>query len=581
MGSGRVTQQERWDVVLKVLNGPLAAAGEQVVRGPVVRLGADPGPGGLKLGGYRGLDARQATITAYTGGSASVAPVGTNQVRLAPHPNVNWGDIDPITGPEYLSPGAAVHLGPVGRGATVEFVECRRLGQWQQGRLASDVADVAAGGQVRASAFQGAMQATRHVPAAYDARRVGRIQTSYAPFWFFGCALLMSTFAATVIGVLGLGFFVFRDVKQLGPVEEGVEFYDFVDIDNAAPDRLLYDGLHQAFYKFVMEPNINVAGADGQGFEQKEKWDVRFFEFTTASVDRHVKSWAFFSRLEAVHVEYAKVVLALRKAGLPEVFAAIPYQESRYAASITSEVCAEGYWQFMPEVAYRLQTLNNKDFRVANCSFRGASSVSWTPTELAPPRGVRDNGPYMDAGQCMIERCNVDDRKDLEKSTDAAIFTLGEAWRDPLLARSLSAVQLTISSHNAGYDDGRFGDRYKKRINVKPAYASWIADKGESAGIRYTGEQIRCPDTAVERGTCDSTLVAETQHYAYTIVAQHLLAVCYYAKNYGEEPAFKPWAVYVGDEGYCKAFKIPSKDEVRNHRSTAPRGGAATPGGQQ
>lgn len=97
-----MTQQERWDVVLKVLNGPLASSGEQVVRGPVVRLGADPGPGGLKLGGYRGLDARQATITAYTGGSASVAPVGTNQVRLAPHPNVNWADIDPLTGPEYV-----------------------------------------------------------------------------------------------------------------------------------------------------------------------------------------------------------------------------------------------------------------------------------------------------------------------------------------------------------------------------------------------------------------------------------------------------------------------------------------------
>lgn len=576
-----MTQQERWDVVLKVLNGPLASSGEQVVRGPVVRLGADPGPGGLKLGGYRGLDARQATITAYTGGSASVAPVGTNQVRLAPHPNVNWADIDPLTGPEYVSPGAALHLGPVGRGATVEFVECRRLGQWQQGRLASDVADVAAGGTARASAFQGAMQATRHVPAAYDARRVGRIQTSYAPFWFMGCALLMSTAAATLIGVLGLAFFVNRDIAQLGPVEEGVEFYEYVDLANEAPDKLLYDGLHQAFYKFVMEPNIAAAGLEGKGFEQKDKWDVRFFEFTTASVNKHAQSWAFFSRLEAVHVEYAKVVLATRKAGMPEVFAAIPYQESRYQPSITSEVCAEGYWQFMPEVAYRLGTLNGLDFRVSNCSFRGAPSVSWSPTELAPPRGVRDNGPYMDAGQCMIERCLVDDRKDLEKSTAAAMFTLGEAWKDPMFAGSLSSVQMVISSHNAGYDDGRFGDRYKKRINIKPAYAAWVASHGESAGIQFTGQQIRCPDTTTDRGTCDALVVAETQHYAYTIVAQHILAVCYYAKNYGEEPAFRPWAVFVGDEGYCKAFKIPTKDEVRAHKAkpAPPRGGAATPGG--
>jgi len=575
-----VTQQERWDVVLKVLNGPLAASGEQVVRGPVVRLGANPGPGGLKLGGYRGLDARQATITAYTGGTASVAPVGTNQVRLAPHPNVSWSDIDPISGPEYLSPGAAVHLGPVGRGATVEFVECRRLGQWQEGRLASDVSDVAAGAGVRASAFEGAMQGTRNLPAAYDARRVGRIQTSYAPFWFMGCSLLASTGAATVIGVLGLALFINRDVKQLGPVEEGVEFYDYIDLAHEEVDPLLYEGLHQAFYKFVMEPNITAAGAEGKELQKPEAWDTRFFEFTTASVNKHVQSWAFFTRLESVHVEYAKVTLATRKAGMPEVFAAIPYQESRYQPSITSEVCAEGYWQFMPEVAYRLGTLNGLDFRVANCSFRGAPSVSWSPTELAPPRGVRDNGPYMDAGQCMIERCAIDDRKDLEKSTAAAMFTLEEAWKDPLLANSLSAVQLVISSHNAGYDDGRFGDRYKKRINIKPAYATWIASHGESAGIQFLGQQIRCPDTAVERGTCDSALVAETQHYAYTIVAQHLLAVCYYAKNYGEEPAFQPWRVYVGDEGYCKAFNVPSKDEVRNRKPrAAPRGGAATPGG--
>ena len=77
--------KERWDIAIKVLNGPLASLGEQVFRGPVVRIGADPGPGGVKLNGYRGLDARQCVITAYDGGSASVAPVGSNQLRLAPH----------------------------------------------------------------------------------------------------------------------------------------------------------------------------------------------------------------------------------------------------------------------------------------------------------------------------------------------------------------------------------------------------------------------------------------------------------------------------------------------------------------
>ena len=137
-----MAQQERWDVDLNILNGPQAKLGVQTLRGPVVRIGADPGPGGLKLGGYRGLDARQCVITVYDGGSAQVAPVGTNQVRLAPHRNVNWGEIDPLVGPQFLAPGCALHLGPVGRGATVEFVKCRRLGEWQQGVIQSDRADV-------------------------------------------------------------------------------------------------------------------------------------------------------------------------------------------------------------------------------------------------------------------------------------------------------------------------------------------------------------------------------------------------------------------------------------------------------
>jgi hypothetical protein len=46
----------------------------------------------------------------------------------------------------------------------------------------------------------------------------------------------------------------------------------------------------------------------------------------------------------------------------------------------------------------------------------------------------------------------------------------------------------------------------------------------------------------------------------YPIIAQHLLAVCYYAQNYPQNPAFKDWVDYVADkDGYCKQFKIPNK----------------------
>ena len=40
---------------------------------PVVRIGSNPGPGGLRLEGYRGLDDRQAVISAYDGGTVAIA----------------------------------------------------------------------------------------------------------------------------------------------------------------------------------------------------------------------------------------------------------------------------------------------------------------------------------------------------------------------------------------------------------------------------------------------------------------------------------------------------------------------------
>ena len=168
----------------------------------------------------------------------------------------------------------------------------------------------------------------------------------------------------------------------------------------------------------------------------------------------------------------------------------------------------------------------------------------------------------MDEGVCMIERCNVDDRKDLQKATAAAVFTLREAWQDPSLRASGSAVQLTITSHNAGYDDGRFGAKFKKRFNVKPAYEAWIDKNGADQGIFFSGQNIRCR-VHTERSTCNAAYMAETQHYSYTIVAQHMLAVCYYAKNYGEDKAFNPWRFFVSSEGYCGQFKVPTKEEVR------------------
>jgi len=555
-----VSQQERWDVVLKLLNGPMKGVGEQKLRGPVIRLGANPGPGGVQLAGYRGLDARQCVITAYTGGSASVAPVGTNQIRLAPHSNVNWRDIDPINGPEYLTPHCALHLGPVGRCATIEFVRCEKFGQWQEGQLASEAADVP--GEV------GRGDPTRPngpVPASYDARRVGMVRSSMVPLWFLGCMTTMSGVTVALLVLIGAFRLLIVQRQAPGPVEEGMEFYQSVDASTfSEQDELLLQGLEQGYHAFVVTPNIEAAGSMAKPeWEQISHFDPMFMRFVTKSVDKHLSSWSFFRRLDAVHVEYAKVVLSMRKAGLPEVFAAIPYQESRYKASMTSPACAEGYWQFMPETALRVDRQSGQSFRVRNCSFIGSPDAKWTPTDIAAPPNVYKNADYIRDRRCIIDTCAIDDRKNLDKSTAAAAWTLAEAWNDPVLAESGSAVQLVITSHNAGYDDARFGPKYSKRFNVKPAYQRWVKKNGESQGVFFTGQNIRCPNWD-DRSPCGAAYMAETQHYAYNIVAQHLLAVCYYARNYGENPAFTPWRKYVSSDGYCDAMDIPTNEEVRS-----------------
>ena len=546
-----MSQQERWDVVLKLLDGPMKGVGEQKLRGPVIRIGAHPGPGGFTLTGYRGLDARQCVITAYSGGAVSVAPVGTNQVRMAPHANVNWRDIDPMPGPEYLSPGCAIHLGPVGRGATIEFVRAEKFGQWEQGQLLSEAADVgqqpAAGGPI---------------PASYDARRVNRVRSSNAPFWFLGCSTLSAVTTAAAVLLIGLYQLIIVDRKPPGPVEEGLELYRDVDITTFnEDDRKLLLGLEQGYYAFVAGPNIDAAGAAAkEAWADPDNFDPMFVRFVTKSVDKHLRSWSFFKRLDAVHVEYGKVVLAMRKANLPEVFAAIPYRETRYDADAQSPACAKGYWQFMPETALRVDRMAPMSFRVKGCRFIGNDQLRWEPKEIVPPFNVMKNADYVQDNKCLITTCDIDDRTSLQKSTQAAIFTLGEAWNDPLFRESGSAVQLTISSHNAGYDDGRFGR--KKRFNVKNAYSDWIAKNGRDMGPYFTGQNIRCAKWS-EGKPCGAAYMAETQHYAYNIVAQHLLAACYYGRNYGEDPAFQPYRKYLGSDGYCDEMDIPTKEEVR------------------
>lgn len=542
--------------------------GEQKRQGPLVRIGANPGPGGFALTGYRGIDARQCVITAYDEGEATVGPVGNNQVRMAPHPNVKWKDIDPLTKPEYLNAGCALHLGPVGRGATIQFVRVEKLGVWTGGRVGSAVDNVQA------------VEVSAPVAAARKAtpqRSVARIAAATLPIWMVGCVGFVVAIIAVVLVIVGINPLLQVEVEKLGPIEKGEEYYESVKLDDVEIEEHVLEGLQEGFRRFVAKPSAEAADAAGatsvKQITDPSLWDDRFFQYTSASVAKHVKSKSFFRRLDAIRKPYAQVIQQLRDADLPEVMAAVPYAESRYRPELQSWACAKGYWQFMPEVANRLNVRNGVDMKVKDCKLSkpDGSTFLWTPTALTPPNKVKKNAIYVDRLSglevpnpklCMIpERggCRVDDRADLERSTAGAIVALKEAWDDETLAASGSVVAATILSHNGGYNDLRYG--IKKSYNVLPAFKTWSKSKPEDQHHLFYGENIKSPDGHGNK-FFGSRIHPQTQHYAYSIVSQHLLAVCYYGKNYEADfEAFRRWETVL--DGYCTKFAIPTRETVK------------------
>ena len=555
-----MSQTERWDCVFEILRGPMAGSGPYTLRGPIIRLGSNPGPGGLRLVGYRGLDARQCVVSAYTGGSASIAPVGTNQVRVAPHPNVKWKEMDPITGPVFLNAGCAIHLGPVGRGATLRFVECRRLGGWEQGNLVSH--------GVGSAPSREAIQATPMgaPPAAIDAASVGQIRTTTIPAWFIGCLFLLASGTMTSFVAIGALVLFQQDVTAIGPVVDVDDRGDAVDPFDDNYNEALYSDLEKPFWTFVMEPNIRASKRTE--LTAVNEWDTVFYKQTTKMLEKKAKNWSVYRTLDRVRGDYGTVVMAMRKAGLPEVFAGIPYGESRYNTwPDSSPVCASGYWHFMPETVFQVREYKGVDMELRGCTLKGRPE-KWTPSSPYVPSGVSTRGHiYTQNNKCLISSCDRDDRGDVHKSTAGAIAFLREPWSDPLLRASGSGVQMSILSVNTGYNDARYGP--KKPDNVLPRYEKWLKNNDSADGHLFYGQNITTATWDYTKATQPrngSVFSAQTQHYAYPIVAIHFLAVCYYATNYGTEPAFAPWKTHLRKDGYCRSLDIPMAEEVNKRR---------------
>jgi hypothetical protein len=546
--------QERWDVKLQFISGPLRFQDLPPARGPVVRLGANPGPGGVRLNGYRGIDDRQAVITVYNGAHISIAPVGVNQVRVATHRNVDWAELLPIQKRADLSPGSVVHLGPPNRGCTFVFVEARRLGDWQQQQIV-----------------------TLDEQAQILDAGAGKIDTSAGRPWWFVPSLLAITLLTTV-SILATTLAILKPAPEgLGPEAEGEVSYErftYAQMKSANLEGLNETGLAQAFEAWVMRPNANAAS--DESLLLPENWDPTFYQWTTAAVAWHARAWNFWGRLESREQEYGTVVSMLREAGLPEVFAGIPYQESSYTSDAQSVVCALGWWQFMPEVGLRAK------LRVERCHM-GDSKEVWSPKDVIPVKGVLRNAPYVkqspNSVKCRITRCDVDDRMDLELSTLGAIALLDEAWIDEELRESGAVVQATILSHNAGYDDARFSKNPKERrpTNILPAYRRHLKRAKLKRDPHFYGKNLTClgdevHDIMQTNNRCDGVLANQTQHYAYSIVAQHILAACYYGKNYPREDVWEDYTEIAAGDGYCTTLKIPTAAEVK--RNTGNRGGS-------
>lgn len=538
--------QERWDVVLRFLNGPLQYQGDVVVRGPVVRIGSNPGPAGMKLDGYRALDDRHAVISAYQGGTIQIAPVGPNQVRMAPHENVDWETIQPIRGPVFLSDGCAVHLGPPGRGATFTFVECRRLGVWQQQAILSEVEDTVRGAEGQVGKAQ-----------TLDLR--GRI-----PWWFIPG---LASMAFGTLGVIALLVLVIAQTapEPLGPKEDGKDYYEYGDVFSVAD---VDAGLRAAntgdgFKDFVTSINADLAG--DPALISPEKADPTLLTFVTRSQQMYIGGWAFWRRLDDARGTYGMVLAKLRRARLPEVLAGVPFQESGYKAEAKDLIlCARGLWQFQPEIAYR------NGLTVKGCHNSRTGGTLWEPTMKALPVPAITKAEYVLNGKCAITSCDVDERLDPERATDAAIENFKVPWADKDFRASGAMVQMLIATHNAGYDDEAYRVPPKRsRTNIRVAYTEFLTSNNKTRAPDFIGLNITCNNPAqmikenIEsiNDRCGSYLPAVTQTYVPYVIAQHLLAVCYYGKNYADLPEFAPYAKYT--VGYCDAIKVPTAEEVQ------------------
>ncbi len=278
----------------------------------------------------------------------------------------------------------------------------------------------------------------------------------------------------------------------------------------------LHDALRQPFADLVMEHDAHLS--ERSSLRKPENWDAALFDSTVSHVDAFRGDLKAWRRIDQVWEVWRDVVVSVRAAGLPEVIAGIPWVESHYTPELQSSSCAKGLWQFMPETAFRAGPEYGTPLRVADCRFEDEPETLWSPTSPEVSR------VYVRGGKCRIPKirgCAVDERTDILKSTAATVAILRDPWEDGDFRASGAVVQFTVAAHNAGY-----------------------------------GALARC----AAGGDCDLTTKNRPGDYVAQVLAAHFSAICYYAQNYPEEPAFTRWRKYT--DGYCRSIDVPTRAEV-------------------
>jgi hypothetical protein len=215
----------------------------------------------------------------------------------------------------------------------------------------------------------------------------------------------------------------------------------------------------------------------------------------------------FWERLDEIAEPYAFVLERVREAGLPDVFAAIPYQETMYQPLGNSYVCAAGYWSFLPETAKRA------GIPLERCMLSGRDTP-WTPEDAPVDLARAVYLQHGDIPSCRIEHCEVDRRGDLAASTRGALRLLKGAWEEERSRTSGARVQLVLTSFN------------QRHFPPAPGY------------------------------TPDALTNLQADDYVPSVIATHLLAACYYGQNYASQhAAFRSYA----DLDYCRPLSpIPA-----------------------